>query len=295
MKYKKVNDELILTIDSKYHHHPISDIFHDLHLSKKTIHLLRQYKQYRLNGQYVDIQTAVSANDELAIKAYEHGIDFIPQPVDLDIIYEDEILCIVSKPAHTIIYPETKEGKDTLCNYVAWHYLQTHQDYPVRALHRLDRDTTGLVMFCKCQLLQPCFDELISSKKLSKHYLAWIEGHLDHSPLTISKPIGNDRHHKQKMIISKTGKNAMTHVKQLKQKQGYSLVECQIETGRKHQIRLHLSTISHPILADELYGKKSRYISRLALHAWRLQFSHPLTNKKMDIICDIPVDMKKLL
>lgn len=150
-------------------------------------------------------------------------------------------------------------------------------------------------MFCKCQLLQPCFDELISSKKLSKHYLAWIEGHLDHSPLTISKPIGNDRHHKQKMIISKTGKNAMTHVKQLKQKQGYSLVECQIETGRKHQIRLHLSTISHPILADELYGKKSRYISRLALHAWRLQFSHPLTNKKMDIICDIPEDMKKLL
>lgn len=294
MKYKKVNDELVLIIDQKYHQHTISDIFHDLQLSKKTIHLLRQYKQYRLNGKFVEAQTVVRTNDQLAIKAYDNGIDFVAQPFALDIIYEDDILCIVNKPANTIIYPETKNGLNTLCNYVAWHYQQTQQNYPIRVLHRLDQDTTGLVMFCKCQLLQPYFDEMISSKKLVKRYLACIEGQLEHSPLTISKPIGSNRHHNQKMIISKNGKKAVTHVYQRKQNPMYSLVECRIETGRKHQIRVHLSSIGHPILSDKLYGHQSRYIKRLALHAWRLQFIHPLTNKKMDIVCDIPDDMKKL-
>lgn len=294
MKYKKNSDELILIIDQNYHHRTILDIFHDLHLSRKTIHLLKQNKQYRLNGVYVDSQSQVKIHDQLSIKAFDQGIDFIPQSYPLDIIYEDDILCIVNKPSHTIIYPENKEGKNTLCNYVAGYYQQSQQNYPVRFLHRLDQDTTGLVMFCKCQLLQPYFDEMISAKKIKKYYLACIEGQLAHSPLTICKSIGNDRHHKQKMVISSSGKSAITHVCTLQKNKSYSLVKCRIETGRKHQIRVHLSTIGHPLLGDKLYGHQSRYISRVALHAWRLQFIHPLTNKKMDIICDIPQDMKKL-
>lgn len=294
MHYKKAGTKLVLTIDQTYHSQTILAIFQDLRLSRKTIHLLQQHKAYHLNNCYVPVTATVKVNDRLDITAYTTGLDYQPQSYPLDIVYEDELLCIVNKPAHTIIYPEHKDGLNTLCNYVAFHYLQTQQYYPVRPLHRLDQDTTGLVMFCKCNLLQPYFDTMISSKEIKKTYLAVIEGQLNKKTLTITRPIGRDRHHQQKMIISASGKKAITHIRQKESSKDYSLVECQIETGRKHQIRIHLSSLSHPLLGDELYGHKSHYIDRLALHAWRLQFTHPLTHKKMDIICDIPDDMKKL-
>lgn len=294
MKYKKRDEFLVLSIDEKHQNISILDLFQQFHLSKKTIHLLRQNKAYYLNEQFVPVTTILHLNDQLSIKAYDLGIDYLPQYYNLQIIYEDDILCIVNKPAATIIHPENKQGKNTLCNYVAYYYKHTQQNYPVRFLHRLDKDTTGLVMFCKCSLLQPCFDMMISEKRIKKTYLAWIKGHMNQKSLTINQPIGNDRHHQQKMIISRSGKYAMTHIQQLKVKKDYSLVECQIETGRKHQIRVHLNSINHPIIGDELYGNKSSYINRMALHAYRLQFIHPLTNKKMDIICDIPDDMKKM-
>lgn len=295
MKYKKANDYLIFTIDEKHQNMDILDFFHQLHLSKKTIHLLRQNKEYSLNNHFVSTDTVLQLHDQLSIKAYDKGIDYIEQPYNLQIVYEDDILCIVNKPAHTIIHPETKTQKNTLCNYVASYYKQTGQDYPVRFIHRLDSNTTGLVIFCKCCLLQPYFDLMISQKMIQKTYLAWIEGKLNQKNITVNKPIGKHRHHNQKMIVSATGKPAITHIHQLQTRKDISLVSCQIETGRKHQIRVHLSSLGHPIVGDELYGQRSCYIQRMALHAYRLQFIYPLTNKKMDIICDIPDDMKKML
>lgn len=294
MKYKKENQYLILTIDEKHQNISILQLFHQLCLSKKTIHLLKQNKDYQLNHQYVAIDTLLKINDHLSIKAYDSGIDFKEESYPLQIIYEDDILCVVNKPANTIVHPENKDELHTLCNYVAYYYKQTKQNYPIRYLHRLDKDTTGLVMFCKCQLLQPYFDKMIAEKQIKKYYLAIIQGHLDKNSITIHKPIGHHRHHQQKMIISSSGKNAITHIKQLTTFQYYSIVECLIETGRKHQIRVHLSSIHHPILGDELYGKPSTLIHRLALHAYRLQFIHPLSQKKIDITCDVNDDMKRL-
>lgn len=174
MKYKKIEDFLVFTIDEKHQNISILDFFKQLHLSKKTIHLLKQNKEYRLNNQFVAVNSILQLNDQLSIKAYDNGIDYIPQYYQLPIIYEDDILCIVNKPAHTIIHSENKTGKGTLCNYVAYYYKQTKQDYPVRYLHRLDRDTTGLVIFCKCSLLQPYLDKMINEKSIKKFYLACI-------------------------------------------------------------------------------------------------------------------------
>ena len=193
--------------------------FHYLHLSKKTIHLLRQNKDYTLNNTYVDYQTILKDKDILSIKAYEQGRDFIEEESSLEIIYEDDLLCIVNKPSNLIIHPDDKSKKNTLCNYVSYYYQQTHQDLPIRYLHRLDRDTTGLVMFCKCALLQPYFDVLIASKEIKKTYLAIIQGHLPKREMTIDLPIGQDRHSKNKMCISKTGKDALTHFKEIKTKE----------------------------------------------------------------------------
>ena len=295
MHYHKEKDYLVLEIDKRVQGMTLLELFHYLHLSKKTIHLLRQNKDYTLNKTYVDYHTVLKEKDILSIKAYEQGRDFIEQESSLEIIYEDDLLCIVNKPSNLIIHPDDKSKKDTLCNYVSYYYQQTNQDLPIRYLHRLDRDTTGLVMFCKCALLQPYFDTLIASKEIKKTYLAIIQGHLPKKEMTVNLPIGQDRHSKNKMCISKTGKEAITHFKEIKTNGNDTLVKCQIETGRKHQIRVHLSHLHHPIIGDSLYGKASSKIKRMALHAYRLEFIHPLSNQLMTIECPLPLDMKKII
>ena len=286
MRYHKEKDHIVLEIDKRVQGMTLLELFHYLHLSKKTIHLLRQNKDYTLNNTYVDYQTVLKEKDILSIKAYEGS---------LEIIYEDDLLCIVNKPSNLIIHPDDKSKQDTLCNYVSYYYKQTHQDLPIRYLHRLDRDTTGLVMFCKCALLQPYFDALIASKKIKKTYLAIIQGHLPKKEITVNLPIGQNRHSKNKMCISKSGKEAITHFKEIKTNRSYTLVKCQIETGRKHQIRVHLDHLHHPIVGDSLYGKPSSKIKRMALHAYSLEFIHPLSNQLMTIECPLPLDMEKIL
>jgi 23S rRNA pseudouridine1911/1915/1917 synthase len=223
MHYHKEKNHLVIEIDERIQGMTLLEFFHYLHLSKKTIHLLRQNKDYTLNNTYVDYQTILKDKDILSIKAYETGRDFIEQESSLEIIYEDDLLCIVNKPSNLIIHPDDKSKKNTLCNYVSYYYQQSYQDLPIRYLHRLDRDTTGLVMFCKCALLQPYFDYMIASKKIKKTYLAIIQGHLPKREMTIDLPIGQDRHSKNKMCISKTGKDALTHFKEIKTKGNYTL------------------------------------------------------------------------
>ena len=295
MHYHKENNHLVIEIDQRIQGMTILEFFHYLHLSKKTIHLLRQNKDYTLNHSYVDYQTVLKDKDILSIKAYEKGRDFIEQESSLEVIYEDDLLCIVNKPSGIIIHPDDKSKQDTLCNYVSYYYKQTNQDYPIRYLHRLDKETTGLVMFCKCSLLQPYFDALIASKDIKKTYLAIIQGHLPKKEISVNLPIGQDRHSKNKMYISKTGKNAITHFKEIKTNNNLTLIECLIETGRKHQIRVHLNSLHHPLIGDKLYGKPSPLINRMALHAYRLEFVHPLLNQKMIIEAPLPQDMINLL
>ena len=295
MHYHKEKDHLVLEIDKRVQGMTLLELFHYLHLSKKTIHLLRQNKDYTLNKTYVDYHTVLKEKDILSIKAYEQGRDFIEQESSLEIIYEDDLLCIVNKPSNLIIHPDDKSKKNTLCNYMSYYYQQSYQDLPIRYLHRLDRDTTGLVMFCKCALLQPYFDALIASKEIKKTYLAIIQGHLPKKEMTVNLPIGQDRHSKNKMCIFKTGKEAITHFKEIKTNGNDTLVKCQIETGRKHQIRVHLSHLHHPIIGDSLYGKASSQIKRMALHAYRLEFIHPLSNQLMTIECPLPLDMEKII
>ena len=159
MKYKLQGNYLTLIIDDDFHHKTIRDIFNYLHLSKKTIHLLKQDKNYTLNNQFINDNHLLNKNDHLKIKAFnQESIDYIPQEYPLSIAYEDDFILIVNKPINTTIYPETKKELNTLCNYVANYYLETNQYLPIRHIHRLDKDTTGLVLFCKCPLLQPLLD-----------------------------------------------------------------------------------------------------------------------------------------
>lgn len=293
MKYKIQGNYLTFIIDENFQHKTISDVFNYLHLSKKTIHLLKQSKDYSLNNEYVSERSLLNKNDNLKIKAFsQENIDFIPQNYPLQIVFEDDFILIVNKPINTPIYPENKDGLNTLCNYVANYYLESEQYLPIRHLHRLDQDTTGLVMFCKCPLIQPLLDYMMANKLIKRNYIAICEGLIKQN-LTINKAIARDRHN-NKMRVASHGQKAITQIKVLKndQKENYTVCKCTLKTGRKHQIRVHLASLNHPLLSDNLYGHKSNLINRTALHAYELEFVHPITNKKIVINTKLPNDMQ---
>ncbi|MCD8029186.1 MAG: RluA family pseudouridine synthase [Erysipelotrichaceae bacterium] len=294
MQYKVHYPYLTLTIDKPQ---SIEAFFKEFHLSRKTIHLLKQNKDYTLNNRYVSTSSIMLKVDTLTLLAY-HKNDGMYPPLyeDLDIIYEDEFLLIVNKPAFINVFPSSQDEVNSLSNIVSAYYQQCGLDIPVRFIHRLDYETSGLVTYCKCSFIQPLLDYQLSIKEIQRNYIAIVEGTInDYKEHKIHKFIGRDRHHNQRMVISDSGKEAITYYQCLSTNNDLSLVNCRLDTGKKHQIRVHLASIGLPLLGDTLYGKPSALINRQALHAYQMQFIHPITKEKMTIISHLPNDMKQII
>ena len=225
---------------------------------------------------------------------------------NLEILYKDEYLLAVNKPAGIIVHADgTNEPSltDVVCEKLSALESPTEADLSqVQALNRLDKETTGIVLFSLKKETQPQFDQLIASKELSKEYLAAVKGAFEPNKLLIDKAIGKDRHDAQKMRVSTTGKPSQTEVRLIKvassaQSQIHSLLLVNLLTGRKHQIRVHLSSLGFPLVGDTLYGgvsslqrgaKKRHKAQPLMLHAYRVEFIHPVTSTKIVIKTDIP-------
>lgn len=296
MKYNIHNQYITFLIDYPFLYKSIEEVFEYFHLSKKTIHLLKQNKDYSLNNKYVSSNTILKKNDRLTIKAFESN-DFMYSPTkyDIDIIYEDDFLLIVNKPAFVPIYPDSQEKVESLNHYVSYYYQISGYDYPIRPIHRLDNDTTGLVIYCKCALIQPLLDYQLSIKQIKRIYRAIVKGNIDNKEHTIQTYIAKDRHNSKKMRVSNEGKEAITHYKRIRNYKDYAYIECQLETGRKHQIRLHMAYVHHPLIGDSLYYQKSNLIHRQALHAYRIEMIHPITLEELTIECLPPIDIQNLL
>lgn len=282
-----------------YIHNTISidDFFHQFHLSKKTIHLYKQNKSYTVNNHFVSSSTILIKGDQFTIKAFEEDNGMYPACYeDIDIIYEDEFILVVNKPAFIQVYPDHPSKTDSLANRVSAYYQQKGYNIPVKYIHRLDYETSGLILFCKCALVQPLLDYQLSIKTIHRQYLAIVNKPiLDFKEHTIHKNIARDRHHQQRMRVAFKGKEAITTYQCLASKNNLSLIQCTLHTGRKHQIRVHMASIGYPLLGDHLYHQKSTLINRQALHAYRLKFIHPITNEKITLKCYPPHDMLKLI
>ena len=225
---------------------------------------------------------------------------------NLEILYQDEYLLAVNKPAGIIVHADgTNEPSltDVVCEKLSALESPTEADLSqVQTLNRLDKETTGIVLFSLKKETQPQFDQLIASKELSKEYLAAVKGAFEPNKLLIDKAIGKDRHDAQKMRVSATGKPSQTEARLVKtvltaQSQTQSLLLVNLLTGRKHQIRVHLSSLGFPLIGDTLYGgvsslqrgsKKKHKQQPLMLHACRVEFIHPVTGVKIVIKTDIP-------
>ncbi|RKP45853.1 RluA family pseudouridine synthase [Cohnella endophytica] len=221
--------------------------------------------------------------------------DFPSDWMELNILYEDEFTLIVNKPAGIEVHPSEKGQRKTLAHAVAAYYEMSGQDIRIRHVHRIDKDTTGPVLYAKNEFAHYQYDKAMREKTIERIYVALAEGYVEGNKGKIDKPIGQDRHHSTRRRVSDTGDPAVTHFEVVERFDDHTLVRLRLETGRTHQIRVHLSSINHPLAGDGLYGGKRGVISRQALHGERLIWSHPWTGEKQQISAPLPDDIAQSL
>lgn len=219
---------------------------------------------------------------------------FQVQDEPLEVLWEDDFCLVVNKPSGILVHPDSPDHHHSLANTVAYHYLLTEQRCEVRHIHRLDRDTSGALLYAKNEYAHVFLDEALRQKRIKRTYLAIVEGRLSKRQGTIREPIGRDRHHPQRRRVSKNGEVAITHYHVLEQTAQTSIVELQLETGRTHQIRVHLSNLGHPILGDTLYGARESQLKSHALHATNIQFPDPVSQVTVSIDAPLPVYMQNI-
>lgn len=260
-------------------------------IGRKQRYLYYQHRLIMRNNHIITQSMECQKDDIITISCKQTEVQTLPLwNRELNICYEDALCLIVNKPAGILVHSDGIQKQQTLHNMVQAYYQKQHIDAPVRAIHRLDKDTSGLLFYCKLPFFQAYFDNLLSTKQISRSYLAWVEGIIKR-PLTIQKAIARDRHHANKMRISDNGVYAETLIQPIISHNHCTLVECHLKTGRTHQIRVHLASLHHPLLSDPLYGNIHPHAPRLALHAWKLHFYHPLLNKTICVNCSLPEDM----
>ena len=265
--------------------------------STRLLAKLIKNKQILLNGFSVDTRNEISINDEIIVKLdlEEDNSNIVPTKMNIEIIYEDEWFLVINKPAGIAIHPSRMHYTDSLSNGIRYYFDKIGLKKKVRPVNRLDFDTSGIVIFAKCEYIQECFIKQMNNKTFKKEYLAIVDGILENKKGSISFPIARKEGSIIERCVSDIGQPSVTHYEVLSTFENYSLVKCYLETGRTHQIRVHFAAISHPLIGDTLYGNPSDLISRQALHSYKISCIHPIFNKKVEFICDIPLDMKKLI
>jgi 23S rRNA pseudouridine1911/1915/1917 synthase len=225
------------------------------------------------------------------------SVEYMSEWLPLEVLYEDDFCLVVNKPAGQKVHgdgTDSSRREPVLADAVACYYESTGQKCKVRHIHRLDEDTTGPVLYAKYEWSQLVLDEAMRQKSIGREYAALVKGRPAKSRGTIDAPIGKDRHHPSRRRVSATGEPAVTHYEVSERLAGSALVRLRLDTGRTHQIRVHMSHLGHPIYGDSLYGGPAEVIMRQALHGERLAFNHPLTNERIEISAPWPADFEQL-
>lgn len=261
----------------------------NLYIPRKVKHFLRMRKDVLVNKNKVPFNIILQYNDEITInfndEDYQQPKVLCSSNCSVDVLYEDNHLIIVDKPIKIKTHPNEPTENDTLLNYVA-AYLDNKKQIPY-VVHRLDKETSGCVLFAKNPVILPIVSRMLENKEIRRSYEAIALGNISSNKLRIDKPIGRDMKDKRKRRIDlKNGKKAITNIKVLSNMNDSTRIECQLETGRTHQIRVHLASINHPLKGDPLYQNQKD--NRLYLHAKQIEFKHPFTNERITIQSKVP-------
>ncbi len=266
-------------------------------ISDRLLVKLKHEQKILVNDKaaYIDIHLRSGDIVSVYIDFEEDNSNIVPVKMDLEIIYEDEALLIINKPANMPIHPSMEHYEDSLSNGVRCYFDTLGLKKKIRPVNRLDKDTSGLVVFAKNEYVQECLVRQMKNNEFKKEYIAVCSGIFEKKSGTINAPIARKENSIIERCIAENGETAITHYEVIKEYNDYSVVKCILETGRTHQIRLHMSHIGHPILGDTLYGTSSMLISRQALHAYKISFIHPITKQKLEFTSKIPLDFEKLI
>ena len=282
-------------IDRTQENHTISTYLKALDYPHAVIvHLKKTPNGILLNGKWEYVNTRLSAEDILTIRLIEtESSEHIP-PVfhPLDIVYEDDDILVVNKPANMPIHPSLNHYENTLANAVCYYYENQGIPYTFRCVNRLDKNTSGLTILAKHMLSSAILSQQVAARQIHRQYLAITQG-VTPSKGTINAPIGRKNDSTiERQIDFENGEHAVTHYTQIEAKNGYSLLSLKLETGRTHQIRVHMSSIGHPLIGDFLYNEASHEIERQALHSHKLCFTHPITKETLEFTAPMPSDMQ---
>ena len=290
------------TISDQEQHHRIDKVLSQLNEDWSRSQVQEWIKEGRVtvNGTLVKANYKCALGDRVLVSVPEPEILKIePEEMDLDIYYEDQDVIVVNKPRGMVVHPAPGHLSGTLVNGLMAHCKDLSGINGVLRpgiVHRIDKDTSGLLMVAKNDYAHEKLSQQLSNKTVKRKYKAIVHGVIPHDVGTIDAPIGRDPKDRQKMAVVDNGKHAVTHFRVLERFRQYSLIECELETGRTHQIRVHMKYIGHPLAGDPKYGpKKTLNIDGQALHAQVLGFIHPRTEKYLEFKAPLPDDFSQIL
>lgn len=294
--------ELIKSVTNNYDGVSIRDFLkEELGLSSRLIRRASIEKNIFVNDEAVRMRKTVHNGDVIKVNLNrQESQDIVPENMDLDIVYEDTEILVVNKPPFIVVHPTKSYQSGTLSNGIIYYFQSTNQNCIVRLVSRLDMNTSGLIIIAKNQFAHMALSKEMQNNNVEKRYLAVVHGHLENEEGTIDAPIYREEEGEKpslKRVVDERGQRSITHYKLVQRLKDADLVECKLETGRTHQIRVHLSYIGNPIFGDTLYGEcdDTNFISRQALHAYSLKLKSPRTMEELSLISDLPQDIKDLI
>ena len=271
-------------------------------MSRVAIQRLLEEGKVLVNGKKVKSSYKVQENDKIVQEdEVVKEVELKPQEIPIEVIYEDNDIIVVNKPKGLVVHPANGNPDGTLVNAIMAICKDSLSgiggEIRPGIVHRLDKNTSGLLIIAKNDKAHINLSEQIKEHEVEKTYIALVRGVVKENEATINMPIGRSTKDRKKMAVIKTGKEAITHFRVLKRYKNYTLLEVKIETGRTHQIRVHLAQIGYPIVGDDVYsnGKNEWGIVGQCLHAKKLKFKHPITNKEMELEAELPEYFKKII
>lgn len=278
-------DKVLTTLEPEITRSQLKNLINDGHVT--------------VNGQVVKPKYKVQSGDKISlVKPEPQLLELMPENIPLDIVYEDDDVIVVNKPQGMVVHPAPGHPDHTLVNALLYHSpLSTiNGTFRPGIVHRIDKDTSGLLMVAKNDLAHQRLAEQLRNKTNKREYLALVYGQIKEDAGTINAPLGRNPQDRKKQAVVKGGRHAVTHFKVMKRYDNFTLVKCILETGRTHQIRVHMKYIGHPLVGDPLYGPR-KVIGKDGqfLHAALLGFKHPRTGKELVFEAPLPENFQKML